>query len=140
MAQNARTAPQQKVPRIKLAACGPQQSSTNRRTLDAAAMLVRLGWLLPSTLQQNGPFLSFPCVCPEPVLVKIIMLYINGSNRPFCHLIAQGFQPAIGRASSPSPAGNGFGFPPASPSPLALPPPVSRWFRANSSIPDRQSS
>ena len=29
-------------------------------------------------LQQNGLFLSFPYVCPEPVLVKCSFLYING--------------------------------------------------------------
>ena len=28
--------------------------------------------------------MSFPYVCPEPVLVKCSFLYINGSNRPFC--------------------------------------------------------
>jgi hypothetical protein len=33
---------------------------------------------------ENGLFLSFPYVCPEPVLVKRWHLYINGSKRPFC--------------------------------------------------------
>jgi hypothetical protein len=28
----------------------------------------------------------FPYVCPEPVLVKTALLYINGSKRPFAHL------------------------------------------------------
>ena len=29
----------------------------------------------------HHPFLSFPCVCPEPVLVKWSFLYTNGSKR-----------------------------------------------------------
>ena len=29
------------------------------------------------------PFLSFPYVCPEPVLIKCSFLYINGAKRPF---------------------------------------------------------
>jgi hypothetical protein len=29
---------------------------------------------------ENGTFLSFPYVCPEPVLVKQCILYINGSK------------------------------------------------------------
>ena len=36
---------------------------------------------------QRSPFLSFPYVCPEPVLVTCSFLYINGSKRPF--LLAQ---------------------------------------------------
>jgi hypothetical protein len=32
-------------------------------------------------------FLSFPYVCPEPVLVKSSFVYINGEKRPFCHLL-----------------------------------------------------
>ena len=32
---------------------------------------------------QTVPFLSFPYVCPEPVLVKCSFLYINGSKGPF---------------------------------------------------------
>ena len=36
-----------------------------------------------STLQENGLFLSFPYVCPEPVLVERSFLCINGSKRPF---------------------------------------------------------
>ena len=38
------------------------------------------------TLQQNGLLLSFSYVCPEPVLGKSSVLYINGSKRPFCYL------------------------------------------------------
>jgi hypothetical protein len=35
-------------------------------------------------LRENGPFLvSFPYVCPEPVLVKCSFSYIYGSKRPF---------------------------------------------------------
>jgi hypothetical protein len=33
-------------------------------------------------------FLSFPYVCPEPVLVKLSFLHINGEKRPFCHLFS----------------------------------------------------
>ena len=36
-------------------------------------------------LRENG-FLSFPYVCPEPVLVKRWLLYINGSKSPFSYL------------------------------------------------------
>jgi hypothetical protein len=40
-------------------------------------------------LQQNGLFLSFPYVCPKPVLVKSSFLHItpviNGFKRPFCY-------------------------------------------------------
>eukprot|EP01051_Picozoa_sp_SAG22_P034890 SAG22_NODE_16082_length_333_cov_0.760684_1_plen_66_part_10 len=32
-------------------------------------------------LQENGLFLSFPYVCPEPVLVKRSFLYINGYKK-----------------------------------------------------------
>ena len=32
-------------------------------------------------------FWSFPYVCPEPVLVKSSFIYINGSKRPFFHLV-----------------------------------------------------
>ena len=34
-------------------------------------------------LRENGLFLSFPYVRPEPVLVKRSFLYTNGSSRPF---------------------------------------------------------
>jgi hypothetical protein len=40
-------------------------------------------------LHPNGPevnrsfFMSFPYVCPEPVLAKRSFIYINGSKRPF---------------------------------------------------------
>jgi hypothetical protein len=37
-------------------------------------------------LRQNGLLMSFPYVCPEPVLVKSSFIYINGSKRPFFHL------------------------------------------------------
>jgi hypothetical protein len=46
-----------------------------------------------SCLRKNGPFFEwFPYVCPEPVLVKCSVLYINGSKRPFlltvlCHRV-----------------------------------------------------
>ena len=42
------------------------------------------GWIIEPDQQEeirpvkNGPFLSFPYVCPEPVLVKRSFLYING--------------------------------------------------------------
>eukprot|EP01046_Picozoa_sp_COSAG06_P019115 COSAG06_NODE_1351_length_9765_cov_3.151976_8_plen_230_part_00 len=36
-------------------------------------------------LQENGLFLRFACVCPEPVLVKCSFLYINGFKRPSSH-------------------------------------------------------
>jgi hypothetical protein len=42
-----------------------------------------------TVLQENGQFLIFPYVCPEPVLVKRSLLYINGSKRPFSHLPAK---------------------------------------------------
>jgi hypothetical protein len=32
------------------------------------------------------PFLSFPYVCPEPVLIKCSFLYINGSKRRNRHM------------------------------------------------------
>jgi hypothetical protein len=36
---------------------------------------------------KNGPFLSLPYVCPEPVLVKCSVLCMNGSKRGvFTHL------------------------------------------------------
>ena len=44
-----------------------------------------LGEVLPRVLQQNGLFLSFPCVCPESVLVNSSFSYINGAKRPFFH-------------------------------------------------------
>ena len=38
-------------------------------------------------LRKNGPFLSVPYVCPEPVLAKRSHLYINGSKKTvFTHL------------------------------------------------------
>jgi hypothetical protein len=46
------------------------------------------GWIIEPDQQEeirpvkNGPFLSFPYVCPEPVLVKRSFLYINGSKGP----------------------------------------------------------
>jgi hypothetical protein len=40
----------------------------------------------PLALQQTGLFLNFPCVCPEPVLVKSSFLYMYGYKRPFCYL------------------------------------------------------
>jgi hypothetical protein len=46
-----------------------------------------------SCLRKNGPLFEwFPYVCPEPVLVKCSVLYINGSKRPFlltvlCHRV-----------------------------------------------------
>ena len=46
-------------------------------------------WLAPGCHLARGPapgacpFLSFPYVCPEPVLVKCSVLYINGAKRPF---------------------------------------------------------
>jgi hypothetical protein len=47
---------------------------------------------LPSGPRQFPPFdktgfvLSFPYVCPEPVLAKSSFLYINGAKSPFFHL------------------------------------------------------
>ena len=40
--------------------------------------LLRRAGLLP--VQQNGLFLRFPYGCPEPVLVKQCILYINGAK------------------------------------------------------------
>jgi hypothetical protein len=34
---------------------------------------------------KNATFLSFPYVCPEPVLAKCSFLYINGSKRCDCN-------------------------------------------------------
>ena len=42
--------------------------------------------LAEDILRQNGLCLSFPYVCPEPVLAKSSFLYINGSKRPLFHL------------------------------------------------------
>jgi hypothetical protein len=36
-----------------------------------------------SARKETLPFLSFPYVCPEPVLVKRSFLYINGFKSPF---------------------------------------------------------
>jgi hypothetical protein len=37
-----------------------------------------------ATLRKNGPFFEcFPYVCPEPVLVKHLFLYINDAKGPF---------------------------------------------------------
>jgi hypothetical protein len=41
------------------------------------------GSLEEHDLRKNDLFLSFPYVCPEPVLVKCSFLYINGSKMPF---------------------------------------------------------
>ena len=39
-------------------------------------------------LRENGLFWSFLYVCPEPVLVKRLLLYTNGSKSPFSdHII-----------------------------------------------------
>ena len=38
-----------------------------------------------SSLRETALFLSFPYVCPEPVLVKRLLLYIN--EWPFSYLI-----------------------------------------------------
>eukprot|EP01046_Picozoa_sp_COSAG06_P060271 COSAG06_NODE_12759_length_1333_cov_2.100486_3_plen_232_part_00 len=38
------------------------------------------------SLRQNGLFVSFPYVCPEPVLAKSSFLDINGAKSPIFHL------------------------------------------------------
>ena len=43
-------------------------------------------------LRQNGLFLSFPYVCPEPVLVKSAFLHINGSKSPFFHRLVDALE------------------------------------------------
>jgi hypothetical protein len=35
------------------------------------------------SVRKTAFFLSFPYVCPEPVLVKCSFLYINGAKMPF---------------------------------------------------------
>jgi hypothetical protein len=35
--------------------------------------------------EKTALFLSFPYVCPEPVLVKRLFLYMNGYKIPFSH-------------------------------------------------------
>ena len=37
--------------------------------------------------KRHHSLLSFPYVCPEPVLVKLCMIYINGANAAFLYLI-----------------------------------------------------
>ena len=49
-----------------------------------------------TVLQENGQFLSFPYVCPEPVLAPRSLLYINGSKRPFSHLPAESRRFSVG--------------------------------------------
>eukprot|EP01046_Picozoa_sp_COSAG06_P020396 COSAG06_NODE_1490_length_9281_cov_6.074820_4_plen_121_part_00 len=40
-------------------------------------------WPGPETVRKTAFFLSFPYVCPEPVLAKCSFLYINGAKMPF---------------------------------------------------------
>jgi hypothetical protein len=39
--------------------------------------------VINALVRENGLFLSFPYVCPEPVLVKYSFIYTNGSKGPF---------------------------------------------------------
>jgi hypothetical protein len=54
---------------------GPEPSSASRSAVS---------WR-PPHLRKWSSFLSFPCVCPEPVLVKRSHLCINGSKLPFSY-------------------------------------------------------
>jgi hypothetical protein len=51
-----------------------RENAARRSALIADDVLMRVD------LRKNGPFLSFRCVCPEPVLVKCSFLYINGAD------------------------------------------------------------
>jgi hypothetical protein len=44
-------------------------------------------WTSSRPVRKRSFFWSFPYVCPEPVLVKSSFIYINGSKRPFFHLV-----------------------------------------------------
>ena len=45
--------------------------------------------ILPFKPEKTASFLSFPYVCPEPVLAKCSFIYINGSKMPFSRTIDQ---------------------------------------------------
>ncbi len=55
-------------------------------------------------LRENGHFLSFPYVCPEPVLVKSSFLYINGEKSAVftpCTATMRAFGATPARAAGP---------------------------------------
>ena len=58
--------------------------------LDAPALRDRR---IAAEVRKTASFLSFPCVCPEPVLAKCSFLYINGSKMPFFAGPRHDFQP-----------------------------------------------
>ena len=53
------------------------------QTNKMSGLCLRLHRRLTLPEDKRSFILSFPCVCPEPVLVKYSFLYINGAKRPF---------------------------------------------------------
>ena len=72
---------------------GPEPSSASRSAVS---------WR-PPHLRKWSSFLSFPCVCPEPVLVKRSHLRINGSKMPVPHASLLGQCPRATTGSHTSP-------------------------------------
>ena len=54
--------------------------------LKARRVAVTTGRKVRLAIRERHSFLSFPYVCPEPVLVKRSLLYINGSKSTVSYL------------------------------------------------------
>eukprot|EP01046_Picozoa_sp_COSAG06_P054642 COSAG06_NODE_9795_length_1814_cov_3.251895_1_plen_127_part_00 len=53
-------------------------------TISASSGLIKIA-IISGVCKKTVSLLSFPCVCPEPVLVKRLFLYMNGYKIPFSH-------------------------------------------------------
>jgi hypothetical protein len=80
-----RVSTQKRLPFSQVLQLSPARADCRRPPcLDRPGREARHRYLLPHRcVRKTASFLSFPYVCPEPVLAKCSFLYINGSKMPF---------------------------------------------------------